>query len=123
MVVKQPREYHFTKHFGEVAFSHRVILPGRDDSRGKVTMFFGNSGCRLDDIRNDVDETVYIRLGVVMIECEGSLWHLEAGSFYVVPAGQVYSIEVECDGTEAICFYSQAEDGTLPQDEPDPESE
>jgi len=114
--VKNPGEKHFTRRFSGGSFSHRVILPGRDSSRVKVTDFTGVAGEKFEGVSYPVDETVRITRGRVRIETSTDIWETMAGATYYVFAGEVYSIEFKED-TEAICFFSQAADGTLPSDE------
>ena len=121
MVVKGVSDRHFTKPFGEGSFSHRVILPERDASRVTVTEFHGKQGQKFEGVVYPVDETVRIVDGIVAITWGDRRERvvLGLGTTYHVPAGEVYSVECVEDVT-AVCFFSQAADGTLPQNEDNP---
>ena len=119
MLVRNPGERHFTRRFDGGSFSHRVILPGRDLSRVKVTEFTGCKGGKFAEVSYPVEETVRITRGRVRITTSTNIWETMAGATYYVPAGEVYSIEFK-EETEAVCFFSQAADGTLPANEADP---
>ena len=116
MFVKKIGERHFTKKFKGGSFSDRVILPGRDPSRVKVTKFTGAYGEKFDGVSNPIDETVIVHRGVLKIEHGGATYHVGGGDMYHVPAGETYSVEILVE-TEATCIFSQAADGTLPENE------
>ncbi len=120
MVVKQAGEKHFTKKFRQ-GFSHRVILPGRDpEARVKVTDFTGLAGQNFTDVSYPVDETVCVISGHARItDHQGCIEDILAGGTYYVPAGESYDICFIRE-TNVLCVFSQAADGTLPTDEPDP---
>ncbi len=119
MLIKQKGEKHFTKQFEGGSFSHRVLLPGRDPSRVKVTELTGLTGRSFLDISYPVDETVRIITGRVKISWKGGEQKIGAGGTYFVSAGEIYTLEFIQD-TVAICVFSQAANGTLPEDEPTP---
>ncbi|MDO8594439.1 MAG: hypothetical protein Q7R93_02910 [bacterium] len=120
MVIKQPDQKHFTKHFGKDGFSHRVILPGRDESRVKVTRFLGREGAKFLGVKNQVDETVVVTRGLVEIFTpEETTLRLHAGGTYYLPAGETYTLTCLKE-SRLVCIFSQAADGTMPQNEPDP---
>ena len=99
-----------------------MILPRRDACRVKVTDFIGLRGDKFNNVSYACDETVYIIRGRVQIQFTGLItggvgtWNLPAGTTYHVRAGESYSIRF-IEETEAICFFSVAANGTLPDDE------
>ena len=116
MVVKRSGERHFTKRFDGGSFSHRVIVPGLDKSRVKVTDFTGPTGESFKDVSYPYDETVRVTRGWMTITVGDQMWDIPAGGTYYVPAGEVYSIHIFHE-VDAICFFSQGADGTMPDDE------
>lgn len=120
LLVKVGAFRHFTRHFEGGSFSDRVILPGSDRCRVKVTYFVGAKGQRFDNLSHPFDETVRIIKGLAEIgwsQGYAALAHqLVPGDTFHVPAGDTYSIEFVTD-LEAVCFFSQAADGTMPDDE------
>lgn len=124
MLFKQKGWKHFTRKYDPLlSYSHRVILPGRDaPSRVKVTEFHGVKGEVFDDITYTVDETVLIISGRVRI-LSGLIEEvtINAGGMYHIPAGDdPYRITM-LEDTVAVCFFSQAKNGTLPEDEATPD--
>jgi hypothetical protein len=120
--IKRLGESHFTKKFkdkGMRSWSDQIILPGRDPARVKLTHLWGARGEKLNNISNNVDETACITEGLVMILWNDIVLELCAGGSYYIPAGETYSITFVRD-TEAIRFFSQAADGTIPENEPSP---
>ena len=121
MVIKSATQVpYFTKHFDGGNFSHRLILPGRDASRVKVTQFTGRVGTKFENVHSPTDETVYLIEGRVKITNSEGIYEIEAGGVYYIPAGEVFSLEF-LRLSEGLCVYSQAADGTLPENEPDPD--
>lgn len=123
MLFKQEGWKHFTRKYDPLlSYSHRVILPGREPSRVKVTEFHGVKGEVFEDITYPVDETVRIISGRVRL-LSGKLDEvtINAGGTYYVPAGDPpYTITI-LEDTVAVCFFSEAADGALPEDEENPE--
>lgn len=116
IVVKHGGEKHFTKTFAPGTTSDRVILPGPDGVRVKVTRFKPAAGFRADKIEYDVDETVCLLSGAATIYLtNGNAVNLQAGDVYHVPAGVIYSICVKADA-QMICVFSPAV-GPLPSNE------
>lgn len=118
IVIKTGGKAHFPKPFGDDGtFSDRIILPGSDECRVKVTRFVPKPGFSANSIVYPYDETVYIVNGNMTI-ClsDGSTVELGAGDIFHVPAGEVYGINILAD-TIAVCVFSAGEDGTLPDNE------
>jgi quercetin dioxygenase-like cupin family protein len=116
MIVKRHNNDHFTRRFSNVSTSARMILPGRDGVRVKVTEFVAEGEDRFEDVSYPFDETVRIIAGsATILERSGRIHGVLPGDTYHVPAGESYSIYF-MPGTRAVCFFSQAADGTLPDD-------
>lgn len=107
IIAKARLESHFTRDFGGGAFSHRVILPGPDQCRVKVTRFIAPPGFMAQDIKYDTDETVFVVSGSIRLVCDGVTRDLVTGECYHVPAGEAYDVEVK-EPSVLICFFSQA---------------
>ena len=120
MVFKPAGKYHGTRQLDGGSYSHRVFLPGRDPAaRVKMTLFTAVEGAEFKDVCYPVDETVHITFGHGFIrKADGEILEVSIGASYYVPAGEMYSLICTTQMT-AVCFFSQAADGTLPQDEPD----
>jgi len=109
---------HFTKTFGDLrARSERNLLP-RDGVRTKVTTFTAEAGTFFEGVRYDCDETVHVQQGALQLRLTGTKdWrYVSKGETYFCSAGVAYDVKVTGDAV-LICFFSQAEDGTLPVDE------
>ncbi len=105
---------HFVKDFGGGSCSARIVLPGPDNARVKVTRFMPKAGFELEDIVYTCDETVHLVSGsVALTVSENETLLLQAGDVFFVPAGISYRISVTAD-SEAICVFSQGEDGAMP---------
>jgi len=117
MVVKGPGQKHFTKDFGNGTVSDRVMLPGPDKSRVKVTRFMPKAGFETDGIVYKVDETVFVDEGNLKVCFDGITVHeINPGGMYYVPAGNSYALKVLTDSV-LTCVFSPAENGTLPDDD------
>ena len=118
LVVKPFGQKHFTKKFGDGVFSDRLILPGPDGARVKVTQFYFVDGFEMDNIVYDVDETVFAHSGLIQISVDGEITQeLGPGGTYYVPAGTKYSVRAPKGGM-LFCVFSQAgPSGPFPSDE------
>ena len=114
MIIKNSADIHWTKNFGDSAFSNRLVLPGRDGCRVKVTRFVGKMGYELNDICNETDETIYVESGEVRLEfnfrndvSRKSFHHVTSETVVHIPAGEKYNLRVvrEC---ALICMFSAA---------------
>jgi len=116
VIVKKANELpHHIKHFNS-AESDRVILPGIDQCRVKVTRFKFEGSFRGDNIMYPYDETVFVVSGELRISWPGKYAVLHSGDIYHVPAGTTYSA-MAIQGGEAICVFSAGSDGILPNNE------
>ena len=117
MIVKQRGEKHFTIPLGPKAVSDRVLLPGKDACRVKVTVFRPRKGFEAEAVSYPYDETVIVEKGLVALSSPDGERVLGPRSGWHVPAGEEYSIEVLEDSV-LVCLFSQAgPDGPLPNDE------
>lgn len=75
------------------------------------------AGMSLSDIVYDTDETVYLQSGKIQLLLEDhQTIVLLPGDIYVVPAQVSYGIQV-LEDSEAICVFSRANQGPLPNDQ------
>lgn len=114
IVIKKSAQAHFAKDFGGGTTSDRLILPGPDSCRVKVTIFRPKAGFSARDIRYACDETVHALSGRTALHlADGAQVLLDAGDTYYVPAGTAYGVTAVTDG-ELFCVFSQAADGGMP---------
>lgn len=115
IIIKPLDDVHFRKEFEKGAWSDRIILPGKDKCRVKVTKFFSPAGLDFNDILYACDETVLCLEGQFKITIEGETVILNQGETYHVPAGTTYDVSVKKEGM-LYCTFSAGKDGTLPDD-------
>lgn len=117
IIHKRKGQAHFAKDFGGGTASDRIVLPGPDGCRVKVTMFRPKAGFSARDIVYPVDETVHAVAGRTRVHrSDGTDFALETGDTYFVPAGTTYGLTALTDGA-LLCVFSAAADGPLPDDQ------
>lgn len=107
MIIKQVGNKHFTKSFNCGATSDRVVLPGVDGVRVKNTHLFAPVGAEWLEISYPVDETVILSSGKARVTQGETQTIIIAGACYVVPAGEVYTLNI-LEESEIWCVFSQA---------------
>lgn len=116
IITKIPRKKHFTKDFGGDTVAHRVILPGRDCCRIKVTKFNPKAGfCPGKNVTHDTDELVYVLEGIVGIASGDQTEILGTGGMYYAPAGTPTTMRA-LEDSRLLCVFFPAKDGPLPDD-------
>ena len=116
MIIKYPRQRHFTLDFGAGTVSHRVILPGRDGCRVKVTKFNPNAGfCPGEGMRHETDGVVYVLDGRIKFISRDQVEILDTGAMYYTPAG-VPTTMTAIEDSRLLCVFFPAEGGPLPDD-------
>lgn len=116
IVSKKNGEGHFTNPLGGGTTSRRVILPGPDACRVKVTCVHQKEGFHADRLINDVDETVYVVEGQLTLHGAGGMdTECGPGDTFHVRAGVPFGVTARTDGI-LNCVFSQAADGTMPND-------
>lgn len=106
---------HFSVNLGSLGSSDRLLLPQADGCQVKVTRFNGTAGSVAMDVRYDVDETIYVVSGIIVVWKEGGKRNtVSAGGCLHVRAGEIYNLSV-CEDCVAICVFSPVGD-ILPDD-------
>ena len=109
MEIKRKGYSHFTTEWRCGAKSDRVLLPGPDGVRVKVTHLRAPVGAEWLEISYPVDETCIILSGeVVLTLSDSSQVTLTAGDVFHVPADEVYTLNVDTQSVELFCVFSQA---------------
>lgn len=116
ILARQRGQVHFTKSFGEGTESDRVLLPGKDGCRVKVTIFRPKANFKATGIRYPYDETFYVIRGAMTATVNGEVIPLSTGATFHVPAGDVYDLEVDVDSV-VHCTFSAGPNGELPDDD------
>ena len=116
IITKTPRKKHFTKDFGDGTIAHRVILPGRDDCRAKVTKFNPKAGfCPGENVVHKTDELVYVLEGRIRIVSGDQIEILNTGAMYYTPAGTPTTMRA-LEDSRLLCVFFPVKDGPLPDD-------